>query len=114
VVNLLGGPTADPTQLKKPTLPALLIRAHVSLADGSQAKTELSQARALYGKLQKPVLTDNDVRLAEAELLIAEGKRADANNVLNALVASLQTIPPTSNGEDVALRQQAQKLLSGK
>ena len=114
VVNLLTGPTNDLTQLKKPTLPALLIRAHVSLAEGPQQKPELALARALLTKLPKPLLTDFDVRLAEAELLIAEGKRLEGNQILTALVASLQTISPTSNGEDTALRQQAQRLLEGK
>lgn len=114
VVNLLGGPAGDLGQLKKPTLVALLIRAHVSLAEGSQQKPELAAARALLGKLPKPMLPDFDVRLAEAELLRAEGKRADSAQVLNALVASLQTLPPTSSGEETALRQHAQRLLEAK
>lgn len=114
VVNLLTGPTADPAQLKKPTLQALLVRAHVSLADGPQKKPELAAARALYGKLPKAAQSDPDVRLAEAELLLAEGKRSDANGVLTALVASLETASPTSDGEDTALRQQAQRLLDNK
>ena len=114
VVNLLTGPTSDLGQLKKPTLVALLIRAHVSLAEGSQQKPELAAARALLGKLPKAMLPDFDVRLAEAELLRAEGKRSDATQVLSALVASLQTLPPTSSGEETALRQHAQRLLDAK
>lgn len=114
VVNLLSGPTSDLGQLKKPTLAALLIRAHVSLAEGSQQKQELAAARALLGKLPKAMLPDFDVRLAEAELLRAEGKRSDATQVLNALVASLQTLPPTSSGEETALRQHAERLLEAK
>lgn len=114
VVNLLTGPASDLGQLKKPTLAALLIRAHVSLAEGSQQKQELAAARALLGKLPKPMLPDYDVRLAEAELLRAEGKRSDAAQVLSALVTSLQTLPPTSSGEETALRQHAQRLLEAK
>jgi len=114
VVNLLSGPTSDLGQLKKPTLVALLIRAHVSLAEGSQHKQELAAARALLGKLPKAMLPDFDVRLAEAELLRAEGKRSDSTEVLSALVASLQTLPPTSSGEETALRQHAQRLLEAK
>ena len=40
-------------------------------------------------------------------------KRGDANKELTALVASLETVSPTSNGEETALRQQAQRLLEG-
>ena len=114
VVNLLSGPTSDLGQLKKPTLVALLLRAHVSLAEGSQHKQELAAARALLGKLPKAMLPDFDVRLAEAELLRAEGKRSDSTEVLSALVASLQSLPPTSSGEETALRQHAQRLLEAK
>lgn len=113
-VNLLTGPVGDLGQLKAPTLVALLVRAHLLVADGPQKKSELEKARALLGKVPKAQQSDPDVRLAQAELSLAEGKRGDANKELTALVASLETVSPTSNGEETALRQQAQRLLENK
>ena len=68
--------------------------------------------------LLSPILRLNfsalTIRLAEAELLLAEGKRPEGTQMLNTMIAGLQTISPTSNGEDIALRQQAQNILDGK
>lgn len=109
---LLQTPGSDLQWLKRPTLAALLIRSQLCAAAGPQKTLWLSQARALLDRLQPAWRTDPDVRLAESELLLAEDKPGAARPVLEALIASLQTVPPTSVGEETALRQQAERLLA--
>lgn len=109
---LLQTPGSDLQWLKRPTLAALLIRSQLCAAAGPQKTLWLSQARSLLDRLQPAWRTDPDVRLAESELLLTEDKPQAARPVLEALIASLQTVPPTSVGEETALRQQAERLLA--
>lgn len=109
---LLQTPGSDLQWLKRPTLTALLIRSQLCAAAGPQKTLWLTQARSLLDRTQPAWRTDPDVRLAEAELLVAEDKPQAARPVLEALIASLQTVPPTSVGEETALRQQAERLLA--
>ncbi len=109
---LLHGPGSDLQGLRRPTLAALLIRATVVGLVGPQRAAPIAQARALLSRMPPAWRTDFDVRFAEAELLIAEENPQAARPLLESLTASLQTIPPSSGGEEVALRHYAERLLS--
>ena len=110
-VALLRGPVDDLAQLKRPTLPALLVRGAVGAAAGPERTAQLERARAQLTKLPAPWRADPDVRLAEAELLLGEGNAAGARPVLRALIDSLQKVSPAGTGEETALRQRAERLL---
>ncbi len=101
----------DVLQLKRPALPALLIRAQLCSALPGERAAAAAQGRGLLARLPAPWRADVDVRLAECEILAATGNFLAARLGLTALVAALQTVPPTSVGEEAALRQHCQKML---
>lgn len=109
--NLLRPLLPDLSQLKRPALPALLIRAQLCSALPGERAAAAAQGRGLLMRLPPAWRADVDVRLAECELLAATGNFLAARLGLTALVATLQTIPPTSVGEEAALRQYCQKML---
>lgn len=109
--NLLKPLLPDLTQLKRAALPALLIRSTLCAALPGERAAAAMQARAVLQRLPQPWRADVDVRLAECEILAATGNIFAARLGLTALLASLQTIPPTSIGEEAALRQHCQKML---
>ncbi|HNN93459.1 MAG TPA: hypothetical protein PKI03_14365 [Pseudomonadota bacterium] len=111
VQNLLRPLLPDISQLKRPALPALLIRAQLCSALPGERAAAAAQGRGLLMRLPPAWRADVDVRLAECELLAATGNFLAARLGLTALVATLQTIPPTSVGEEAALRQYCQKML---
>lgn len=101
----------DVAQLKRPALPALLIRAQLCSALPGERAAAAAQGRGLLMRLPPAWRADVDVRLAECEILAATGNFLAARLGLTALVAALQTVPPTSVGEEAALRQHCQKML---
>lgn len=109
--NLLKPLLPDLAQLKRAALPALLIRSMLCAALPGERAAAALQARAVLQRLPQPWRSDVDVRLAECEILAATGNFLAARLGLTALVASLQTVPPTSVGEEAALRQHCQKML---
>lgn len=109
--SLLKPLLPDLAQLKRPALPALLIRAMLCAALPGERAAAAMQSRAVLQRLPQPWRSDVDVRLAECEILAATGNFLAARLGLTALVASLQTVPPTSIGEEAALRQHCQKML---
>ena len=109
--SLLKPLLPDLAQLKRPALPALLIRSTLCAALPGERAAAAVQARGVLQRLPQPWRADVDVRLAECEILAATGNFLAARLGLTALVASLQTVPPTSVGEEAALRQHCQKML---
>lgn len=101
----------DVAQLKRAALPALLIRAQLCAALPGERAAAAAQGRGLLMRVPPAWRSDVDVRLAECEILAATGNFLAARLGLTALVAALQTIPPTSLGEEAALRQHCQKML---
>jgi hypothetical protein len=110
---LLRPAGSDLGNLRRPTLAALLVRADVCAAVGPPKLQLLEAPRALLAKLSPPWRSDPEVRLAEAELLLATGQRSEARGVLELLLTSLAMLPPNSQGEEFALRQLGQRLIDG-
>jgi tetratricopeptide (TPR) repeat protein len=113
VVTLLRAPVLDAAQLRHPTLPALLARAHVAQAQATpaQRQSELLRTKQILQRVPPAQAGDPDIRLAVGELLLADRNVAAARGVLSALVSQLETVAATGTGEEAALRQQAQRLL---
>lgn len=110
---LLRPPVLDQQALRHPTLPALLARAHVAQAlAGPQRQAEIARARQILQRIPPAWASDPDVRLAVAEMLVADRNVVAARTVLNTLLTQLETVSATGTGEETALRQQAQRLLS--
>lgn len=109
---LLRPPVLEQQALRHPTLPALLARAHVALAlAGPQRQAELARARQILQRIPPVWAADPDVRLAVAEMLVADRNGVAARAVLGTLLTQLETVSATGTGEETALRQQAQRLL---
>lgn len=114
VMTLLEAPIGELWQLRRPALPALMIRARVSSSHGSGDPAPLTQARGLLNSLPAASRSDPDVRLAEATLLVAEKQPQQARTVLTALLAAPAASAAAASAavEDPEVRKLASSLLT--
>lgn len=112
-VALLKPTQADLATLKRPALPALLIRAQLCAATnaGDKAKAVML-GRQLLSQLAPAWKTDVDVQLADCDLYLATGNAVAGRLGLSGLLNKLRTNQPGSIGEEAGLRAQVQKRLA--